>query len=292
MTEQINYGELFYTEAAGKHLVALICRATAPAKPTAEATTHVFTAFVIEAAGQWFLITAGHVINGIKDAQAAGYLVDWFRLGDKAAGSKWDFGVPIPFEIAEWVVLEGDPGGTDYAAWPIPDLIVQQLRAGGVKALGEHTWLEPIHEAERPHWVLAGIPKENVITRGSKIAFRGVLIPLIPTAAPPEATTVERRTFAQIKPPDDPSSVTTTDIDGMSGGPIFAVRMENHPEEIKVNYGVIGIQSGWLAPQRIISFCSLAEFAEGVKRAVEIVRSTNATDANNDQEKRLSPQWP
>lgn len=271
---EINGGLAFLREGGAKHFLVMSYRATLPGAPEGSGQRFFASCFVIEAAGKWFVVTAGHVIRDIRVAIAQGAHHSGFCLHDKAAGNNFPVGVLFHFDANEWVVLDGDPRGTDYSAWPLTDLLVANLRAGGIQPVMEHSWGEPPF-TQYPIWLLVGMPHERSSPESptGPQQFRLVCLPLKP-ADPPAGAIVERRTFARIALDPERDQVVVNDIAGMSGGPIFGVRTSG----TEVTYWVIGIQSSWYLPSRVISFCPAAEFFEILKEAWLRCRTGSASE--------------
>ena len=55
-----------------------------------------------------------------------------------------------------------------------------------------------------------------------------------------------------------------TDIDGMSGGPVFMLKFV---DEIW-KYSVIGVQSAWYAKSRVVAICPFASFANALEQVI------------------------
>lgn len=247
--------------SVGRHFVTLSC----VHHPTGGETlrVHVFSGFVVDIAGEWFYMTAGHILRDIRAALAAGSKFDIWRLGDHTAGSKFENkAVPYDFKLEQWCVLEDPATGLDYAAVHLGGLYRQQLEVGGVIAFEEHTWSDP--QTEHDHWALVGIPSESVAYDGeSVISARLVLAPLLPAESPElSESRVTNQFYAKLA--DDSDNVIRSVV-GMSGGPIVALRYVNDTWK----YGVIGVQSAWYPSLRVIAACPFASFALALKPVVE-----------------------
>jgi hypothetical protein len=59
------------------------------------------------------------------------------------------------------------------------------------------------------------------------------------------------------------------DIDGMSGGPVFALKKVDGVWK----YKVIGVQSGWYPSARIIAACPISSFGVALEEAVESAKA-------------------
>jgi hypothetical protein len=261
---QINVSAEFLHGLAGKQFVAIRFEVIPPREDKGSAASHLFSAFVVDARGVWFVVTAGHVINEIKDAKAKGFSIANVYLQDRSAGHNYKLGVPIPFELSEWSVFEGDPDGTDYAAWPLPPLIVRNLQQGGIQAIGEHAWGNP-DASSGATFMMVGAPREGVIHGpGSSKQYKLLVIPLDLCEPPANAKNKEQRVFAKIRPPTD-GSKGVADVAGMSGGPIYEVVVRDD----SLTSWAVGVQSSWFPESRIVSFCPAGEFLDALVKAVE-----------------------
>ena len=103
-----------------------------------EMRVHVFSGFVVSVVGEWFYITAGHILKDIRTAIEAGTTFDVWRLGDQTAGNLFNnTAIPYAFELDKWFVLEDSEAGLDYATVHLGGLYRKQLEAGGVSPLAK-----------------------------------------------------------------------------------------------------------------------------------------------------------
>jgi hypothetical protein len=224
---------------------------------------HVFSGFVIDVAGEWFYITAGHMLRDIRKALDSGSTFDVWRFGDQTAGNRFsNTAVPYDFDFGGWCVLEDAAAGLDYAAVHVADFYRQQLEAGAVLPIGKHAWGD--HVTEHDHWALVGIPKESVSYDGeTMISARFVMVPLTPVEPPPLARHMtENQFFAKLA---DDSEGVVKEIVGMSGGPIVSLRHVAGAWK----YSVIGVQSAWYPSDRVVAACPFSSFARALEPIVE-----------------------
>lgn len=247
--------------SVGRHFVTLSCvqRRHGPD----ETLIHVFSGFLMDVKGEWFYMTAGHILRDIRIALKGGSTFDIWRLGDQTAGNRFqDTAVPYGFDIDQWFVLEDAASGLDYATVRITGLYRKQLEAGGVTALDKNTWGD--HLTAHDHWVLVGIPKETVSYDGKTIiSSRFVMAPITSTEAPPFAERrAENKFYARLA---DDSERVVNNIDGMSGGPVFLLRLVDDIWK----YNVIGVQSSWYPSSRVVAVCPITTFGEALEPLVE-----------------------
>jgi hypothetical protein len=249
-------------KSLGRHFVSLSC--VQHPQGSEEMQVHVFSGFVMDVAGEWFYVTAGHILRDIRIALEAGSTFDIWRFGDQTAGNKFkDTAVPYGFKLDDWFVLEDERSGLDYAIVHIGGLYRQQLEAGGISALGKSAWSDNV--AEHDHWALVGIPKETVVYDGKTvISARFVMTPLLQTDEVPQFANQRAENQFYAKLADDTESMVA-DIVGMSGGPVF--RLKNTDGTWK--YNVIGVQSGWYPSTRILAICPFSSFALAIESVVQ-----------------------
>lgn len=249
-----------FRKTMGPHFVTLSCEQY-PAE--GESKIHVFSGFMVEIAGEWFYLTAGHILRTIRRAIDAGSVFDVWRLGDQTAGHKFqDTAVPYAFDVDHWCVLEDESLGLDYAAVHIGGLYRRQLEVGGVVPLGPDSWGD--YRAPHDHWALLGVPSESVAYDGKTIiTARIVVAPLVETDAPLLAERkAENQFYAKLA---TDSEGVVNDLDGMSGGPVAMLKYVDE----RWMYSIIGVQSSWYKGLRTIAACPIRSFTEALRPVVE-----------------------
>ena len=209
-----------------------------------------FSGFLIEARAVWFFVTAGHILRDIETALQQGCTFDAWRLHDQTSGEKFKgAAIPFHFDADEWLVVRDEEKGIDYAAFPLRAFYRAQLEAGGTMPIQKAAWgtnLDP-HD----HWVMCGIPSQTVEYDGETIVTaRIVSLPLQEAAAPDSAG--EKKLVQFYATLTDRGFVT--DLDGMSGGPIFSFK--TYGEDW--GYTLIGVQSAWYPSAGVIAGCPIA----------------------------------
>lgn len=260
----------FMKEAASKHTVGLSYYVHIPGQAPKDAQRGVASCFVVEAEGLWFLITAGHVINEIRENTAKGAKYFRYSLMDGFTGHDFKYSIPFPFDLNDWTVIEGDPSGSDHAMAFLRPLLADGLYAGGIRPIANNAWGSgPLSQYAK--LALVGIPKERVKSPSAGKSVVGLVLLPLEICDPPSGTAnleTENRFFARILEDPENDQVHISDIGGMSGGPIFGV----NATEDEITYWVVGIQSRWLAPKRIVSFCAATDFLRAVEQAIRKVR--------------------
>ncbi len=215
------------------------------------------SAFVMQVCGDWFLVTAGHVIEDLKVAHSTGQVLTNFQLNDTWANSPAGaIPIPIDFEyvLARAQSLYDSDLGLDYACIHFGDHYKQLLQANGIVPIDETAWEKGVPENPDFHFML-GVPAQlsNVNLQSSTPCeeVNCVLLPIREVNELPEdLQSKPHRFYGRL---DDPLRCTNgaqlTDIDGMSGGPIIAVK---RTPEGQMRYWVVAIQSAWRRSDRIV----------------------------------------
>ncbi len=256
--EKTTFSQLFL-KSAGRHFVTLSCIETLE---DASEKILVFSGFVVEVAGEWFYVTAGHILRDVRLATEAGAKFDVWRLDDQATGNSFrGAAVPLAFDIQRWLILCDDSIGLDYGVLHLDGLYRRQLEAGGVVAIAKGAWADYVDDHD--HWALLGIPSESMAyEKGTLIHARIVVVPLEPCDEPAAAgEKADNQFFSRFK--DDPKGIVTN-VDGMSGGPIFALKKI----EGEWKYSVIGVQSAFYDRSRILGACPFPSLGRALEEIV------------------------
>lgn len=245
--------------------MTLSCVQTWPSPPNER--TLLFSGFLVDVCAEWFYVTAGHILRDIRKSLRAGGKFDIWRLGDQTAGNKFkDTAIPFAFDIDRWLVIEDEEIGLDYAVVMLEPIYRQLLSAGGVTPIDKTAWGD--YAAEHDQWVLVGIPSETVMYDGETLITARVIVAPIKPADSPEMAgqKAKNQFFGHLM--NDPAKIVQ-DIDGMSGGPIFALKKIQGTWK----YMVIGVQSGWYPTSRIIAACPFTSLGLELEQLVETARS-------------------
>lgn len=253
-----------FFRTVGRHFVTLSCVQRLPGET--EEKIFVFSGFLIETGDAWFYVTAGHILRSVRAAIVAGATFDVWRLDDQTAGNRYKgIAVPYAFDLDRWLVIEDEEFGLDYAAVPLETMYCLQLQAGNAVPIAKDAWGD--HVTEHDQWALVGVPSESVgYDQRTIITGRVVVIPLEEAEEPEGAgRKAENQFYARLK---DMGNVK--DIDGMSGGPVFALKKV----DTEWKYTVIGVQSGWYPSAQIIAACPISSFGVAIAEAVESAKAS------------------
>jgi len=227
--------------------------------------------FVMELDGQWYWMTAGHVLEEIATSEKDSDLVlENFRLLDHYGSGAIDKNyVPFNFEHA-WKYFEhNDSLGLDYGAVKLGKLEQLGLAKNNVRALPMAEWRQLQGKVWDEHFMY-GLPTDSLKIRMTPnptavtvhANAHPTLIHVEKLVEPPSAPTQYPRFFGKLGDNWPAGSIV-----GMSGGPVFGFNTETG------EYGVVAVQSGWLEQRRITFACPIAEFCPRLIAAIQ-ARST------------------
>ena len=230
----------------GKHLVPILFTYIDKHKDVRR--NLLVTAFSFSVKGRWFLVTAGHIIKDIQDKihnedidLQATRLIDGLGID-----SPHDNTIPFAYDDSIVHYFYDASYGADYAAIYLSPIYVELLIENGVQALDELSW-----ESSPPKidfCFLFGIPNELIVEEKQKIHFKPLIfnVDLVDEPSPNFRTVDLPMYYGQIQLPNG-----LEDINGVSGGPLFAFHKDNQG----LRYWVIGIQSKWVETDRQIAAC-------------------------------------
>lgn len=205
--------------------------------------------FVAEIGGRWWWVTAGHVIKAINEAVAAG-VVEGVRLLDQFDGPYKVGEIPFDYVGARKYYQDDGDRGIDFGVVELAPDYVTLLKANGIRAADRKTWnIVRFGHYESPFWMY-GFP-----TDGQPAQVNGVgtvsakPVPgVISVHRPP--TRLKDVVKAQYPRLRGIVSDDAGEIDGMSGGPIFGMRIDSRGV---LQTRILAIQSGVLG-RRVFGF--------------------------------------
>ena len=234
----------------------------------------VISSFVVSIGNIWFLVTAGHILKDLQSRLDNGRCIMKSRLF--AGLASCPSSEPIPFTLGDtpqWYIYED---GLDYAVIPLRPAFVRLLIADGIAALNENHWKD--YPQENEEYVLLGFPtqaQDISITSSGEIGNINVslgcpLLPVFPESEPPSVLKCEHDRFYAKVPlasgmVDDPN-VKLTDIDGMSGGPIFTIKWL---DDTNMEYWLFAVQSGWHRSTRILAACPILPLTNAIANSFD-----------------------
>jgi hypothetical protein len=246
----------------GRHFVSLTCDHQHPGKP-ATFERFVTSGFLLAINDQWYIATAGHVIDNIiaRMGQEPQRVYSFGIIDNFGADAKHH--EVIPFDFKNALTWKTDPNvtGADFGLIWIPPFYRRLMEANNPQPFVKEQWRYERDE-QFEGYAMMGIPSETV-TKSSldEKNYRMAMFPLKEITELPEGITPSRYPtfYAELGPTPYIES-----IEGMSGCPIFGFAMD---EAGRLRYWVVAVQSGWYRDRmpRIITaslFKCLASAAE------------------------------
>lgn len=208
----------------------------------------VVTYFVLSVSSQWFLITAGHCIHDIdRLINKSGYqITKCYLIDSMSLGAKHPEPVPFDYKNSNPVCLSEDRE-FDYGVMVLSSYYRKLLETNNVLALNEEVWKKQPTKVD--FYMLLGVPLE--LTKVNLNDFQ-----ITPTLHKVEALSKRPDNFPETNVPLFYGKVflgkALSNIEGMSGGPIFGF-YQNDKDELR--YWLLALQSRWLPKSHNIMAC-------------------------------------
>jgi len=231
-------------------------------EPKDPANSFFCSCFLLSLKGQWYLVTAGHILRDMsRQAQAKKSVYQNFLLADA-------FGpyapnrdqIPFDFDGAQKVFKFDKNTGMDFAFIALRPMYQKLLAANNVIAVTEADWQRRKYTRFEQYFMLGfqdEIVERHVVPRRNDYVVHGKPIPVFIHIArlkePPESE-ARLKSWGFVGQIDGAHLVG--DLAGMSGGPIFGITSGLR------KHGIAAIQSGWLPTSRITFGCSIAAFTK------------------------------
>lgn len=249
-----------WVQLLNKHVVLLYIRYQVNDQPV-ECTV---TCFIISVDNRWYLVTAAHCLSDLKTiATDSNYKIIQCRLfDDPDIPPKTQHHLPFELGFHQLVILDPNDPLMDIGLIPLKDLDVANLKAVGARPI------ELLDNAPITTWIpqghlLIGAPYEtfqSVRERGTTSIDLAIL-PLRVHEIDPRITNFETKSprgfYGAIEKPAEIES-----IEGMSGGPIFAVGLDENGNLV---YRVEAIQSTWRKSDKHIIGPRIAPLATSLR---------------------------
>lgn len=221
--------------------------------------------FVVSVSGEWFLVTAGHILEDVDKSLQAGQILEEWTLDD---GARPDAKHPelIPFAFAGSAKhYFYNPEVGDYGCIHLSHMYCELLKKNGIVAFDERAW-RISGEFER-YWLL-GIPTQlvevEVVDGKMQEQNWHVIIGVDRISSPPEG--VKQGAFFYGLLSDglvDERGRTLTNIDGLSGAPILGWRRGG---DGRFRYWIVAVQSSWYPSKRLVVASPFQVYAEWLGR--------------------------
>lgn len=222
-----------------------------------------FSAFVVELSGVWLAVTAGHIFDQLKLAAAKGGKISHWQIDDSAVVEQPMPPYPFHLDLDDVFFLHDDVPGMDYAIFQLEPLTVLALKGQGIVPVSEELWAGSDFN-DYPHWILVGTPYMPELLRGRATYEKYIMtIQLMQRSTVPEG--MKEKDFQCLYADLDWDSVEGSNkpatVDGMSGGPIFALNLVNTDD---YEYKLIGVQSS-RNNSGAVAFCAMPPFLKALK---------------------------
>jgi hypothetical protein len=240
-----NLAALWNRETFGRHFVGLHITLTREA----DQKGFVFSGFVFTAHERYFWVSAGHILEGINGHIDEGWRLDDAYLLDLGK----QYGHPIPFRYDRQQVLAICEDKVDVGFFELEGLYVQALLSNGLIPI-ELPYVAS-SDSEWEHYFAIGTPTEFTRFYGTdKEHVECSPIPIYLKRLEDERVVGQglRLCFGLTENNVSSGGERMTNMDGMSGGPVFCT---SYDAENGHRYKVIGIQSAWLPSKQVSLVC-------------------------------------
>ncbi len=231
--------------------------------PPAKEHKFFTSGFVIEVGGEWYLVTAGHVLNAIAEyRRTQPDLIHDFVIFSGFGTFATDREL-TRFAYRDPVYCVDRPEGLDFGAIKLTPAERSRLTLNGVMAVEERYWDQPL-PTEFSDYALLGLPFQNMeLTTPGEAGFQPVYLRVSSLPDKPDEYAVhsDPMRYFRVMEPSRPD----LDIKGMSGCPVFAFRQQEGKD---IQALVCGVQSSWFARPRITAATDLRFAASLLREAV------------------------
>jgi hypothetical protein len=258
---------------AGRHIVGVIWEDAEPgeSKPS---DGFAFSGFILAAYGQWFLITAGHIIEDIQSRQQQGRELRHAKIMDVWAEGNVDRN-PVPFPDI-WDRNRTPRGhvnseqiGYDYAWFFLRPYYRELLKKNGIIPLDRLAWRDLPSQLDG--YYAYGFPQDCVqktidgAANYSGVRLRPRMIPYEPEPNPPAQFQLPlQRLF--FRPPKY-SDGRIVRLDGVSGGPVFGYKVNADHTRM----WLVGVQSSQTDVSGLAIVCPAEPFGVAMETALDKV---------------------
>lgn len=247
----------------GRHLVAL-CGVLHPTGKPQEGRSFCASAFVIELDGEWYCVTAGHVLQDIAKARKSGEVLQHCNIADY-------FGMNAINQHPTVIAYDSTPKlpifdrqlGLDIGALRLRPFYVAGLQSNGVQPVPEQQWLDGDASGAQQFAIL-GFPLEEQIhvpSSPSESTIHQCFVGATPCPVPEDAPQTHHPMFVGTLNSDQPNSMK-----GFSGGPIFRLRLETEGERKGgLSCWMHAVQVSWHKPSRVVFGCPMTVVAQMIR---------------------------
>jgi hypothetical protein len=247
-----------------RHMVAFVGAYRQTQQPHSK-YAFAFTGFVIEYGAEWYICTAGHILEELDAALSKNQIEFTGRVLADYFGPHATNRMSIPFDYEDHKRVHVYNQGLDFALIQLQPLERQLLASNNIlpfrfEGRTERPW------EQYDGFCVVGFPKEDVkddlSTSNSpvRVDVRPSLsaIKQLSAAPPGVQATPCHRFIGQILDPNNPKNFV-----GMSGGPLLGFKQASNG----LDYWVIAIQSTWLEKDRVVFACPISVMLQEVANA-------------------------
>jgi hypothetical protein len=227
--------------------------------------------FVIEYEGEWLWVTAGHLLNRLDNElpkinrrmRNSQLIAGWNSENSTVRRIAFDYGACV-----KWYV-DDDDEGTDLGIIHLPERVRQALMRAAVA---------PLHTLELPkqaydQYLVHGLPKmeqqDDIEASEEGIDCTAEVMPVLFRVFPLESgtggfrATNRQRFYASV-----PAEVPLQTLDGVSGGPIYALKLQ----ENRFDCYLAAVQNAERRISRTIAACPSTMFRELLATGFEDIK--------------------
>jgi hypothetical protein len=241
-------------------------------RASGERRTAIYSGFFLGHRDRYFWATAGHVIAELQSILRSDTLLlrqAWLRDGQPMENEDAS-SIPIALDLENMIALEVDDptdvlGGMDFGLMRLSPLVLEAIRRNpGASFLPAEDSLE-----QRAWAGLYGIgtPAESVTYSTKRnVRFDIHCLPIEVLDSPPsEVDPVPMALYGRLLQLGDVNRKIAS-VEGMSGGPVFAVEPRS-----QVDYGfrLVGVQSAWHRSTRTMRISPIADIIRFIDRTIE-----------------------
>jgi len=222
----------------------------------------IITTFVLSVSNYWFLLTAGHCFNQIKQELIdKGWIIkDCHLIDSLGINANFTEPIPFPFDVDKaffFSELIDKDIAFDYGLYPLSMYFQNLLLSNNIKSLNEEVWKKQPVSFEI--FLLLGIPAELVKYDENNIQ-------LFPSMFYVDVLPDKPNGFSDVSLPQIYGKITLNDemksIKGMSGGPIFGLRKNDNGE---LRYWLVSLLSRWLPESHFIATCPIKFIGQAIE---------------------------
>ncbi len=210
----------------------------------------VFSGFIAEFNGEWFWVTAGHIVEDVFKHVDDGVLaIRQLRIVDGAGlNPLTSEGFTIELDLCAHAFFYSKEVGLDIGFVHMRQNYRQLLEANGIRPITDSMWASNSDDVDAVGYALVGFPSELKVEKAESFTLKPEFVPVTKTNQPTEI--VDKRIprfYAHV-----PQVEYFASIEGMSGGPIIKFKFK---DDGGLYFWVIGVQNGWDERARILAAC-------------------------------------